>query len=178
MDLLFEQSLKEKQEGISSQVISSFGKAVIDCAKCDLSMASYPLHYLGRFGKRAGEENDADLSLKVQLTLIEVTKELISEIDLTFGNLKEPFLILIAQLHDMAKETFRKNKRTDLSQLMLPFKQLKEIFSQEKIASHQDTPVIIASLNQVIGEFQALDALMHTIPPIPNLEQEAKPPES
>ena len=59
---------------------------------------------------------------------------------------------------------------------MQPFKDLRALFQSEKAKDHQDTPVILQNIDRVLGEFEALQMVMSTIPPIPNISEEDIPP--
>lgn len=173
LDLLFNLALKDDQEVLCSKIIAVFGKAILNGGKSDLTFANDPIHSLGRLAKEALKKNDSDLVLKALLTFVESAKLLLKEVDARYGNLKEPFVNLIEHMRSLSQEIFRNNRQTNLSLLIEPFRELKQIFQSDKLKNHQDTPLIVYNLDQVIGEFEALELLLKTIPPIPDLEPES-----
>jgi hypothetical protein len=44
---------------------------------------------------------------------------------------------------------------------------LKDLFSTEAIGSHFDASLIVQDLNNVIAEFDALEQVLKTMPPMP-----------
>jgi len=54
-------------------------------------MASYPLHYLGKFAKRAQKEGIQEVGNRATLTLLEVSKVIIEEINIEYVEIKDPF---------------------------------------------------------------------------------------
>ena len=83
--------------------------------------------------------------------------------------------MLITQLHEITKEAFKQDKSINISMLTQPFRDMKAFFASEKLAQHQDTPVIVDRINQVIGEFDALEVILKTLPPIPQISEEPPP---
>ena len=169
-----ENAIHKRLEPICSNLINAMGKIAIYGAKFDLSIPTYPLHYLGKFAKKA-QETMPDIGLKASCALLEVAKTIVNEVDLSYGNLKEPFFSIIAHLDDIAKMTFQKDKTTNIKILTQPFYDLKELFKNPRVANHQDTPAIIQNLDRVIGEFDALEMVLRTIPPIPSFAPEPSP---
>lgn len=171
LEVINDRALEKKLETICTTLITILGKISIDAAKYDLSMTSYPLFFLNKFAKRALERDFPEVGTKATFVLLEVSKIIVTEIDVTYGDLKDPFLAIINHLEEIAKETFRKNKSINLNILTQPFKDLKELFDNPKVASHQDQPVIVQDLDRVLGEFAALEAVMMAMPPIPKVSE-------
>jgi hypothetical protein len=46
-----------------------------------------------------------------------------------------------------------------------PFKELEELFQSDKMRAHADAPVILQNIKRVLGEFEALQAVMSAMPP-------------
>lgn len=167
-------ALEMRMEYICSTLISIMGKIAVYAAKYDLTIASYPLHFLGKFALSAQNNQFPEIAVKASLTFLEVSKTIINEIDLTYVDLKDPFLNIVSHLDQLAKNAFRKDKTTSISWLTKPLKDLKELFADPKVASHQDTPVIIQNIDNILAEFSTLELVMRTIPPIPVVEEEEK----
>lgn len=168
-------ALEKNLEPVCSSVITTLGKIAIHAAKFDVSLCGYPIHVLGRCAEKAQMNGMSDVAAKAVITLVEVAKAIIQEIDVTYLELKEPFAILITEMHNLTKEAFRQNKEMDIELFRQPFRQVKELFTTERMATHQDTPEILARLDQVIAEWDALELVLKTIPPIPSLGETPPP---
>jgi hypothetical protein len=148
-------------------------KMVVYSAKYDMTMTSHPLYFINKFIKEAQNAHMPDISIKVSLALVEVARVIGTELDITYVNIQETFFSIISQLEEIAKESFRHDKSTSIKILKQPFRDLKELFNTEKLAKHQDAPVIVADIDRVLGEFDALELVMKTIPPIPSFDNES-----
>lgn len=152
-------------EPIASALVSAMGKISISAAGYDLSLMSYPLHFLGKFALAAMEQDLGDAGERASCVLVEVAREVVEKVDLTYAELQEPFFTLIGQLENIAKEIFRKDKSVSFRILTQPFDDLKALFRSEKMVAHQDTPIIIGDIDRVLDEFTQLETVMKTIPP-------------
>lgn len=175
MELLFKAAV-DTGGGLSlGHLTTSVTKLASHAAKVDLSLTLYPLHYLRRMAKKAVEEGHLDVGVKTTLSTQALSKEIAHLPSLEAQELEPPFHCLIDIMEEVAKETFRKEKNTPIELLMQPFLDLKGIFGEPQLINHQDTPVIQKQLDRIIGEFQALDALLKTMPPLPNLSEIKEP---
>ena len=95
------------------------------------------------------------------------------EIDIQYLEIKEVFLSIILYMHEIAKETFRQDKESNLKLLAQPFRDLKATFKKEPLVGHQDTPVIDRMINSILEEFAALESVMTTMPPLPAEKEKA-----
>lgn len=172
--LINDEGLQKRLEQVASTVVTVLGKITIHCAKFDLSLVSYPVHFLSRNVKAAMDKGMMEIGVKASLTLLEVSKTIINEVDYTYADLKDPFFSIINALEEIAKETFLHDKSTNLKILTQPFRDLKELFKNPKVANHQDTPAILLNIDRVLGEYDSLELVMKTIPPIPQIPEEKK----
>jgi hypothetical protein len=172
LELIYIQALEHRLEPINSGIISALGKIAIYDAKFDMSLVHYPLTLIGKLTKEAQEKKISSIPLKSTGTLLEVARQIASEIDLKYLEIKDPFMSIIAQLDDIAKETFRQEKNSNMRLLVHPFHELKTILSSEKLNDHPDTPVIVERLEGVMAEFNTLEMILRTIPPIPKISEE------
>jgi hypothetical protein len=175
LDMAFEKALQHKFEPTCSYILTLFGKISIDAAKYDISMASAPLRFLGKLSSKAQSEGMEESAIKASCTLLEVAKAFFNEIDLTYLEIKDPFLSIINGMELLAKGTFKRDKTSSISILIQPFKELKELFQNEKIRNHPDTGVIVQNIDRILGEFEALQMVMKTIPPLPEISEEIPP---
>jgi hypothetical protein len=170
LDIIFEKALKNHLEPTCSQIITLLGKIAIDAAKYDMSLASAPLRFIGKFAKRAQDQGFEETVMTASCVFSEVAKTIVTEIDLTYYEIKDAFLSIINGMEVLSKDAFKRDKTTNISLLMQPFKELRVLFDSEKMKNHQDTPVIVQNIDRVLGEYEALLIVMHTIPPIPKIE--------
>ena len=170
LDLIFSSALRNHIEPTCSKIITLMGKLSIAAAKFDMSLASAPLRFLGKFAKKAQEEGFEESTLAASCVFTEVSKTILNEIDITYYEIKDPFLSIINGMEVLAKAEFKKNNNISIPLLMAPFRELKALFGQGKAKDHQDTPVIMQNIDRVLGEFEALQTVMNTIPEIPPTE--------
>lgn len=166
VEIIYRKALELGLTHVCSFIIMLLGKVSLYAARCDLSLVSYGVRYIGSFSKKAEESGFSDISLKGTCTLLEISKTIISEIPLNYMDLKDPFFSTIAQLDDIAKESFRKNKEIPIRILIEPFQDLKRYFQSPKVATHKDTPIVTKEIDRVITEWETLDSVMRSFPPM------------
>lgn len=165
LNLIFELSLRHGFEMICQHIITVLGKLINYAGHCDLSLVTYPAHVLGTFVQKAQLANMNAVAMTANSTLVEVSRNIVSEVDLTYSELIEPFQAIIMTLDNIAKQRFKKDKSINIRSLQQPLLQMKEIFKTGKIATHRDTPTITRDIDQVIAEFAALEQVMLNAPP-------------
>lgn len=176
LDIVFEKALRNRLEPTCTLVVTQFGKIAVDAAKYDMSLASAPLRFLGKCAKRAQDEGFEETALTASCVLFAVAKEILAEVDITYYEIKDTFLSIINGMETLAKGTFRRDKTTNITLLMQPFKELRALFESGKAKDHQDTPVILQNIDRVLGEFEALAQVMNTMPTIPKIEELGEEP--
>ncbi len=73
-------------------------------------------------------------------------------------------------MEELAKDTFKKDKSTPISLLIKPFEELKSLL-EEKIPEFSDSKAVIANLQKVIAQFQALQGVLQSVPNIPGYSE-------
>lgn len=164
--LINEKAADQKIEPICSNIVTESGKIIVSSAKCDISLITHSSPFFGRFAVYSLSNGMKSIGILGSCTILEVIRIIINEVDLKYSELQEPFFNLINQLSEIARETFRQNKNINIKILTQPFYDLRELLKNEKIASHQDLPAILQQIDISVGEFEALEAVMRTIPPI------------
>jgi len=177
MELIFDKALKEKLEPVCSKIVTTLGKICIYGAKYDITLASYPVYYIGKLTAKAQYKGLQEVGNRATLTLLEVSKVIVDEVDLQYVEIKETFLTIINNMHEIAKDTFKNDKTVNIRIITQPFYELRELFQSEKMANHQDTPSIISNIDLVLDEFTTLETVMTTMPPVSQMvkEREATP---
>lgn len=175
LDMIFDKALKSHLEPICSVIITLFGKLAVDAAKYDISLASPPLRFLGKCAKAAQDEGLEETVLKASCLYPELARTILKDIDITYLEIKDPFLSIINGMEVLAKGMFKRDKQLSIPFLMQPFIELREMFKGEKEKVHQDTPVIVQNIDRVLGEFEALQMVMNTVPPLSELVGEERP---
>ncbi len=169
LELINDKALRERQETVCRQMIMILGKIIVHGAQFDLSMVNFPTHFLTKFGLKAQQHHFDEVAVLTTSTLLEVAKTILTEIDITYAELQEPFQAIINGLAAIAKGTFKKQKDTSIKVLVQPLIDLKALFQTEKMAQHRDTPTIVQEIDRVLEEFAILEQVMQVIPPIPEM---------
>lgn len=172
LEVINNKAAEQKLEPVCSNLITVVGKMIISAAKYDVTLAELPMPFLGRFAVTDQHAGLKEVGIKATCTLLEVAKIIITDIDLTYTELKDSFFSMINQLTLIARETFLQDKSTNIKVLTQPFIDLKELFKNEKVALHPDTPAIIQQIDVSLGEFEALDAVLRTMPPMPTIPED------
>lgn len=175
LDIIFDKALKRQLEPTCSLVITLLGKISLDAARYDVSLASVPLRFIGKCARRAQDQKFEETVTTASCLFLEVAREIIAEIDLSYYQIKDAFLSIINGMEMLSKEAFRQDKTMNIALLMQPFKELRTLFESDKVKQHQDTPLILQNIDRVLGEYEALLLVMNTIPPLPQLEDEKEP---
>lgn len=171
-----ERALRHHLDSVCSQIIIVLGKIIVYGAQFDLSMVTFPTHFLGKFATQAIANNYIDVGNIATSTLLEIARTIITEIDLTYAELDEPFTAIINSLDAIAKETFRKDKTVNIQIISQPLRDLRKLFENERVANHRDTPVIIQRIDNALAEFDALEQVIRTLPPLSSFGSESSQP--
>ncbi len=165
-DLIFDAAVKNSLEPTCTKMITLMGKIAVATGVYDMSLASTPLRFLGKFAKKAQEHRFEEAVLTASCTFTEVAKALLTDVDITYYEIRDPFLSIINGMEVITKKEFQRDKNTSIPLLMQPFQELKALFETGKAKEHQDTPVILLNINRVLGEFEALQLVMATVPKV------------
>ncbi len=166
LEMVNREAIQGGLEPICSDLMALLGKIAVYATHLDITLTGYPIHYMGKFAKQAQAHGLQEVADRATLTLLEVGRVILQEKNLEYLELKDPFMSIINHMDEIAKETFRKNKETNIKLLIQPFKDLKALFSAEGVATHRDTPVIVQSIDRVIDEFVTLETVMMAMPPL------------
>jgi hypothetical protein len=167
LELINDRALRDRVETVCRQMVMTMGKIITHCAQFDLSMVSFPTHFLTKFGLKAQQHHFDEVGVLTTSTLLEIAKTILTSIDITYAELQDPFRSIINGLSALAKGTFKKRKDTSIKVLVQPLIDLKAMFQTEKMAHHRDTPAIMQEIDRILEEFIILEQVMQTLPPMP-----------
>lgn len=184
LESIYDKALRNRLEPICRQMIMSLGKIIVYGANLDLSLVTFPTHFLAKFGLKAQQHHFQEVAELTTSTLLEIVRSIIENVDLTYAELIEPFQAIINGLDSLAKGEFKQNKYANIKVLVQPLLDMKELLKNPKIANHRDAPAIRQSIDSVLAEFEALEQVMRALPTIPDViteessenDEESPPP--
>lgn len=167
-------------EMISSKIIVTTGKIAIAVAKYHPAWASLPLNSIGKMTQEAQSYDLDDVAIKASITLQQIGKKILDDDPSLQLPIQDMFFTILGRLEKIAQTTFRKDKTTNIDVLIHPFRDMKHWFTEEKYKNHPDAAAIVNDLERVMGEFEALEMVLRTMPNIPGMpeEEEEEPPEN
>lgn len=169
LEVINDRALRDRLETVCRQMIMSLGKIIIHCANYDLSMVAFPTHFLTKFGLKAQQHHFDEVAVLTTSTLLEISKTILTDIDVTYAELQDPFRSIINGLDALAKGSFKKRKDTSIKVLVQPLLDLKAMFQTEKMLHHRDTPAIVGEIDKAIEEYAILEQVMQAMPPMPEM---------
>ena len=169
LELINDRALRERVETVCRQMIMTMGKIIVHCSKYDLSLVSFPTHFLTKFGLKAQQHHYDEVAELTTSTLLEISKTILTDIDITYAELEDPFRSIINGLNALAKGAFKKRKDTSIKALIQPLIDLKALFQTEKMIQHRDTPVIVREIDRALDEFAILEQVMQSMPIMPDM---------
>lgn len=176
MELIFDKALKNRLETLCREMIMALGKIIVYGAELDLSLVSFPTHFLTKFGLKAQQHHFGEVAELTTSTLLEISKAIVDRVDLTYAELIEPFHSIINGLANLAKSEFQQNKFANIKVLIQPLLDLQELMNNPKIAEHRDAPAIRQEIERTLSEFEVLEQVMRTLPPMPTIMETSDGP--
>jgi hypothetical protein len=172
LEMINVKAAEERLEPVCDNLINATGKIAVHAANFDISLSPLPLQVLGHLAHTAQGEEMTEVADRATCTLVEVANAVIHDVDLTYVDIKEFFLSLISELEEITKEEFRQDKTMNIKILKHPFEELKKLVAEGKIAEHTDAKIVIQDIHRVLAEFTELEAVMRTVPPMPDVKEE------
>lgn len=170
LGLIYSHALNNGYEPPASEIILTAGKIALYGAKTDPAYGIVPLHHLGKFALEARRAGIPETVLKSSITLVEVGKSILNDPEVLQQDTKELLLTLIGRLEELTKDNFRQDRSQKISGLTAPLQELRTALKQERFANRDDITVALVDLERVLGEFDALQAVMSGMPKMPGLE--------
>lgn len=174
LEAIHHQALDKKLDLVAGHVMTTLTKLAIYTTRIDLSLTALPLFYVDKLSLQAMQKGFQDVGLKATLGLLNVAEAIAEIKDIQYMDLKPSFITIISTLDAIAKETFRLDKTIKIPILTQPFRQLMHLIEQEQVRGHQDKSAIQDQLNRILAEYEALEAVLATMPPIPPLVPEGE----
>lgn len=166
---IYHSAFDRKLDLVASYIITAYTKLATRAAIIDLSLTTLPLHYINKTSLKSLQRGSIDIGVKATLGILQIAKSIAEAKDVAYQDIKPPFITMMSTLKEISTETFRKDKKIQIPLLMHPFVEIQRLFSKEPLKSHQDTPVILVQLNQILDEFKALQEVLAMKPPLPDL---------
>lgn len=173
LGMIFQMTLEKNLEPLAASVIQLAGKVALSAASLDITLAKNPLKLMGKFGLKSQEVGMEDAAKRTLLTSLEIGRSLVQDFDITYLELKDPFLTLISTMRRLSIGMFQEDKSLPIPYLTTPFVEMKNFFNEGKAKTHQDRGVIVQAIDQVLEEFKALQEVLSTLPDLQKLKQEA-----
>ncbi len=164
-ELINVKAAEAKLEPICSHIVNVLGKIALDAAQYDITLAQYPLLYLGKCTRVACDLGITEVASKAACSLIELAKAVAAKIDLTYLEIAPFYISITALMDEDTKILFREDKTQNFKVLLQPFYDLRALFETEKLASHQDTPAIKSAIEGVLTQFEAVEGVMASMVP-------------
>jgi len=170
LELINDKALRDRQETVCRQMIMTLGKIIVHSSQFDLSMVSFPTHFLTKFGLKAQQHYFDEVTVLTTSTLLEVSKTIVAEVDVTYADLQIAFQSIVHGLAAIARATFKKEKDTNIKVLVQPLVDVQTLFKSDKMAQYKDTPAILEQINTILDEFSVLQQVMQSMPTLSTMD--------
>lgn len=161
MELLGQRSVEQQLEPVNTALVTTLGKITVEAARYDISLAQYPLHYLGRSTRLANEHDMREVTIKASYTLVAVVHQVTEQIDLSYLEIADFFIGIVGQLEENARVLLQSDKRINLEVLQQPFLDIRTLFAEKgKLSQHRDAGAILQALDAALAQFKALEEVM------------------
>ena len=164
LHVLFMLAMENSLEPILNTLHTTLGKMAIESANIDFFLSNMPLKDLKEVALTCQQEGFMNVSERLEITLLEVGRKLLQHKDLPYAEIRETFLTIIETLEALAEGNYRFDKESNIKFLLEPIRQLRLCFDKEPAKSHQDTPLLLARMDQTIGQFTELEKLLLATP--------------
>lgn len=139
-------------------ILKILGKSTVRLAAIDSALASTCLQELGRAAKEAQEWSQHELVDQTGFVAVQTARMLLQNV--RESDLTAPLVDIVGLLEEIATETFRRNKDSNLLLLTQPLQDLRVIFEEADNSSRSDVVTAGATLNRVLSDFTALEEVV------------------
>lgn len=166
LEFIYDKAIRDRQEAVCRQLITTLGLLIVYCAKHDLTLVAFPTRVLTQCGLKAQHHLFDDVATLTTSTLLEIAKTIVTEIDVTYGNLQDPFRSLLRGVAALVKGTLQKQQSSHITGIIQPLRDLRTLLETERLAHHPDQPVLIREIDSLLEEISLLGQVMQTLPEI------------
>lgn len=171
LERIYQSAKVTHNDAIATDIISSCGKTVFITARYSLAPTSLPLNLLGRLADEAQKAGDRETPVKISCLLLSLGKSIITDIPPEAVNFREVYMGIVARLEEIALETFRRDKSTNISALKKPFDEIRVLLAKEGLVQRDDVQIVLRDIVRVIEDLTALEAVLVHIP-LPPMEED------
>ena len=172
LEMVFGVALRGRLDTVCNYVENALGKIAVSAAQGDVAKAAPSIRFIGTFALQALQQNVDEVAVKANLLLVEISKLILRDVDATKYSVQEALVPVVDQLEAIAKASFKKDKESDLKVLTHPLRELKTVLSADAYTGREDVAAVIKAIDSVLADFQNLELILHTIPPIPKMATE------
>lgn len=158
--LIYTQAMRRHCLPIANEVINTTSQITLLVGKTNFPCSTVTLSEFGDYARSAFIRGQQEQVIKVRCALMVIARALLEEENVQHSDIKEFYINLIAHLETIAQECFRQDKDTDITLLTQPFRDLERLFGQKKWDGRGDVGIIRNSLQRVLEDFSALEAVM------------------
>ncbi len=178
LEMVFGVALRGRLDTVCNHVEQALGKIAAMAAQGDASKAAPAIRSIGTFALQALQENVNEVAVKANVLLVEVSKLILRDVDASKYSVQDALIPVVNQFEDIAKASFKKDKESDLKVLTHPLRELKSVLTGDTYAGRTDVVVVTKAIDSVLGDFQNLELILHTIPAIPKMAAEGESEET
>lgn len=164
LQLVYTHALQENFEPICNSIITSLGKISLLAAHGDPAKVNHVLHFIISMADSALEKGVVNIYTKANLTLVEVGKSILTEIDLSKTDMQDSLYSLVGHLETIAKNFFRRDKEMSIAVLTQPLRDLKAMIKEHPLVERADMRKALTALDKVLEDFENLQLVLNTMP--------------
>jgi hypothetical protein len=171
LELIFNKSVEMRLDPIVHHIISIFGKIALEVTRLDITLTQRPLELMGKLALKGQKRGMEEAASRTVLTFLEIGRVLTEEIDITYLEIKDPFVTMVRSITEIEKELFRHDKTIPVAMLVAPLEQMKGYFGKGKASEHQDKGEIIRQIDLALQEFKILEEVLRAVPDLESLKK-------
>ncbi len=171
----YEAILRAKEEPMAEEQVAFLGRVALVLARYHPSLINVPLNALGQVAERALDHKMEVAAERTILTLAEICKALTRESLRTGQPCRESFQTALSILERLVKESFKRNKTSPIALLMQPFAEIANALGSSDMDALPDRDHFLSELRRILGELNALEAVMQGVSEMSTIEPYATP---
>ncbi|GEM_PF-2517722 len=169
LEMIYSQAVEERLEVIAGRASLSVVKLLEPVTKHNAEHTRINFHFLAKFFELAADQELYGVTDQLSIQLFEMGKQMLRTPELQQKGLGITLMGVITHLELMAQEAFKQDKNRPVPMLTHPFHELKSLV--EPMKGFKDREAILQELDRVLAEFEALQAVLQSVPNIPGYTQ-------